>query len=344
MICVTETWLTDETSDTTISIPGYDIHRSDRKDSRGGGCAIHSKTELRATNFVDSSLEGIPETTLKPTEQTKGPVLVGCVYLPPPPSADSIADLSRILSTAHALPRSSTFLLCDFNLPDISWSPTMGPAHYAALLAGLSVEGWSQLARRLTRGLHTLDLIFSKDNHLATPAVGPCFPGCDHCAVSCTAVSYDSGPTTDPVNIADRPNAYFASCYLSIPPNSKRLLSAASLQPLNGQDLVACMRDENLVGWTGMTCGDFRRVTLHRENCTSQPINLKHDAHQGVVQKPKYVSAMIAWHCHTQSDSTPATIHFLCPRPFIPLPTTANKLFTWPKSPPGPVHPKPLNL
>ncbi|GAA49706.1 hypothetical protein CLF_103450, partial [Clonorchis sinensis] len=40
VICVTETWLTDETPDTAISLPGYDIHRSDRKNSRGGGCAI----------------------------------------------------------------------------------------------------------------------------------------------------------------------------------------------------------------------------------------------------------------------------------------------------------------
>ncbi|GAA52917.1 hypothetical protein CLF_109085 [Clonorchis sinensis] len=160
------------------------------KNSRGGGCAIYSKTELRATPFVDSSLEGIPETTWISTERTKRPVLVGCIYLPPAPSPDSIADLSRIVSTAHALPHTSKFLLGDFNLPDISWSPTIGPIRYAALLPQLSVEGWSQLVRRPTRGLHTLDLIFSNDGHLATAAVRPCFPGSDHCVVSCNAVSY----------------------------------------------------------------------------------------------------------------------------------------------------------
>ncbi|GAA42751.2 hypothetical protein CLF_112338 [Clonorchis sinensis] len=190
VICVTETWPTDETPDTAVSLPGYDIHRSDRKNSRGGGCAIYSKTELRATPFVDSSLEGIPETTWISTERTKRPVLVGCIYLPPAPSPDSIADLSRIISTAHALPHTSKFLLGDFNLPEVSWSPTIGPIRYAALLAQLSVEGWSQLVRRPTRGLHTLDLIFSNDGHLATAAVGPCFPGSDHCVVSCNAVSY----------------------------------------------------------------------------------------------------------------------------------------------------------
>ncbi|GAA55508.1 hypothetical protein CLF_108199, partial [Clonorchis sinensis] len=42
----------------------------------------------------------------------------------------------------------------------------------------------------------------------------------------------DSGPVTDPVNIADHLNAYFASCYLPIPPNSEPLLTAASLKLL----------------------------------------------------------------------------------------------------------------
>ncbi|GAA50864.1 hypothetical protein CLF_105154 [Clonorchis sinensis] len=169
-------------------LPGVDAY--DRKNSRGGVCDIYSKTELRAPPFVDSSLEGIPETTWIFTKQNKRSRLIGCTYLPPAPSPDFIADLSRIISSAHALPHSFKFLLSDFNLPDVSWSPTIGPIRYAALLAELSVEGWSQLLRRPTRGLHTLDLIFSNDGHLATAAVGPCFPGSDHCVVSCNAVSY----------------------------------------------------------------------------------------------------------------------------------------------------------
>ncbi|GAA49555.1 pol-related protein [Clonorchis sinensis] len=186
----------------------YMAVRKPKKNSRGGGCAIYSKTELRATPFVDSSLEGIPETTWISAERTKRPVLVGCIYLPPAPSPDSIADLSRIISTAHALPHTSKFLLGDFNLPDISWSPTIGPIRYAALLAQLSVEGWSQLA--------------------LYPEQPP----------NCPLRFTDSGPVTDPVNIADHLNAYFASCYLPIPPNSEPLLTAASLQTLNGQGTI----------------------------------------------------------------------------------------------------------
>ncbi|GAA57076.1 discs large protein [Clonorchis sinensis] len=70
----------------------------------------------------------------------------------------------------------SKVVLGDFNLPDISWSPTLGPTRYASMLAQLSVQGWSQIVRSPTHGLHTLDLIFSNEGHLATAAVGPCIP------------------------------------------------------------------------------------------------------------------------------------------------------------------------
>ncbi|GAA49004.1 reverse transcriptase SjR1 [Clonorchis sinensis] len=170
VICVTETLLTDETPDTAISLPGYDIHRSDRKNYRGGGCAIYSKTELRATLFVDSSLEGIPETTWISTERTKRPVL----------SPLRMPFLIRL---------------------NFCWVPS-------------NPKSLSRLFRRR------------------------CIPN-NH-PIACLRFT-DSGPVTDPVNIADHLNAYFASCYLPIPPNSEPLLTAASLQTLNGQDTMVAI-------------------------------------------------------------------------------------------------------
>ncbi|KER27008.1 hypothetical protein T265_05841 [Opisthorchis viverrini] len=141
----------------------------------------------------------LPEkTTWVSTEQTKQLVLVGCTYLQPAPSPASIADLSRIISTAHALPHPSKLLLGVYNLPEISCSSTIGPAPYTALLAQLGVEGWSQIVRSPTRGLHTLDLIFSNDGHLATAAVGPSFPGSDTCVVSTNVVSYGQAAPLSP--------------------------------------------------------------------------------------------------------------------------------------------------
>ncbi|GAA57677.1 hypothetical protein CLF_113065 [Clonorchis sinensis] len=184
LIYVTEIWLPVETLDTAVSIPAYNIHRCDRRNSRGGNRAIYSKSEIRATPIDDSGLEGISEAIWISIEQTKRPVLVGCIYLPPTPSPASITELSRIISAAHSLPPSPKFVLGDFNLPDISWSPTSGPTRYASLLAQLSVESRSQTVRRPTRGLHTFDLMFSDEGQLAMAAVGQRFPSSDYCVVS----------------------------------------------------------------------------------------------------------------------------------------------------------------
>ncbi|GAA57607.1 hypothetical protein CLF_112964 [Clonorchis sinensis] len=65
-------------------------------------------------------------------------------------------------------------------------------------------------------------------------------------------------------------------------------------------------------------------------NCTSQPNHLKNEDHYGAVQKPKYVSAMTARHCHTRFDSTHATnlllLVFVPSRSLGQLPATMSNL------------------
>ncbi|GAA53267.1 hypothetical protein CLF_109915, partial [Clonorchis sinensis] len=55
------------------------------------------------------------------------------------------------------------------------------------------------------------------------------------------------------------------------------------------------------------------------------------DDRYGTVHKPKHVSAMMAWHCHTQCAGTPATILFkistATPRPIEPVVATTSKIF-----------------
>ncbi|KER22552.1 hypothetical protein T265_09382 [Opisthorchis viverrini] len=63
--------------------------------------------------------------------------------------------------------------------------------------------------------------------------------------------------------------------------------------------------------------------------------DLKHGVHYGAVQKPKYVTPVMARHCYYQFDSTTATIPFLLltipSRRLVPLTENTNKLSTWPK-------------
>ncbi|KAG5442473.1 Calmodulin [Clonorchis sinensis] len=66
------------------------------------------------------------------------------------------------------------------------------------------------------------------------------------------------------------------------------------------------------------------------------------------VQKPKYVSAMMAWYCHTQSDGCPTTIHFLLStmpsNPLDPQTATASELLTYLQPPSGYAYSNLLNL
>ncbi|KAG5444666.1 hypothetical protein CSKR_109034 [Clonorchis sinensis] len=76
------------------------------------------------------------------------------------------------------------------------------------------------------------------------------------------------------------------------------------------------------------------------ENCvsgTAYPFSDRSilDDRYGAVHKPKHVSAMMAWHCHTQCDGTPATILFkisiATPRPIEPVVATTSKFFIRPR-------------
>ena len=91
-------------------------------------------------------------------------------------------------------------------------------------------------------------------------------------------------------------------------------------------------------------------VTLHPSDSVSIPVSPRSSCHRtaypfsdrgtlddryGAVHKPKHVSAMMAWHCHTQCDGTPATILFkistATPRPIEPVVATSSKFFIRPR-------------
>lgn len=48
IICVTETWLTENVSHDLISVDGYNLVRSDRNYSRGGGICVYLKKDLKS--------------------------------------------------------------------------------------------------------------------------------------------------------------------------------------------------------------------------------------------------------------------------------------------------------
>ena len=53
ILAFTETWLTNNITDSEVSLPGFSIHRSDQADGLGGGIAVYVKDTLSVIKRSD---------------------------------------------------------------------------------------------------------------------------------------------------------------------------------------------------------------------------------------------------------------------------------------------------
>ena len=120
--CITETWLNKTVPSDLVNIPGYVMHRSDRKDGRRGSrVAVFVHHNLPCVRLAALELANY-ETVWLLYRQSRMPravshVVVGAVYHPP--SADDRAMTSHILdcldTVARDHPHAGVVLLGDFN-------------------------------------------------------------------------------------------------------------------------------------------------------------------------------------------------------------------------------------
>jgi hypothetical protein len=82
-ICLSETWLHSQISDTQIDIPGYqEPFRKDRKDKRGGGVCAYVTNNLLANRLKDLEPVNSDLLWIELSIQNKK-VIVGVGYRPP---------------------------------------------------------------------------------------------------------------------------------------------------------------------------------------------------------------------------------------------------------------------
>ena len=114
IICIVETWLSDEVNDTEIQIPGYSIIRKDRNRHGGGVCVYisHAVTSISHLPLHRQELECIFLRVTK--DSTK--LTVGCFYRPPSSSfctLDMLADSIFLLNPTYL---TDFVLIGDFNV------------------------------------------------------------------------------------------------------------------------------------------------------------------------------------------------------------------------------------
>lgn len=118
IICVTETWLQDSISDSTVGVEGYTILRNDRNYSRGGGVCIYYKNginckQVAASEIVSDSRDfNRTEYLFVEIFVNQIKFLLGIIYCPP--GVDCSWVLEQKLSEL-SLNYENIILLGDFN-------------------------------------------------------------------------------------------------------------------------------------------------------------------------------------------------------------------------------------
>ncbi|KAG5864358.1 hypothetical protein JTB14_012901 [Gonioctena quinquepunctata] len=122
IICITESWLNDSILDETVSLPGYNIFRSDRINSGGGGVPIYVKQNIQS--FVNDLSSNHTEQlwitiTVDNTQYT-----IGVIYrLPKQQLTEFSEEFENILCNIEALYEN---IICtrDFNIDLLQHSIT----------------------------------------------------------------------------------------------------------------------------------------------------------------------------------------------------------------------------
>ena len=114
ILCISETWLIQQTPNNHIDIPSYNVYRCDK--GRGGGACIYVKDNL-AVNIIDINLDkptGIEDLWLTVQCRKLPSVIIGCFYRHPKSATETFAYLSDVLSLM-CLKNKPFFVLGDFN-------------------------------------------------------------------------------------------------------------------------------------------------------------------------------------------------------------------------------------
>ena len=102
IVCVSETWLSDEIPDPPLL--NYVLYRRDRTYTSGSGVAVYVNCKIGSCRLDTPDLDGISESLwvqLRPTRLPRGisSILLGIIYHPPSASAEDNEKLYEHVKT-----------------------------------------------------------------------------------------------------------------------------------------------------------------------------------------------------------------------------------------------------
>ena len=160
IICITETWLHDEISNSEIIPTNYTTYRKDRK-SRGGGVLIAINNDIPSQLITTHPLIEMISIELDLSPH----LFITCLYIPPNCSDSYQQEVLNYLSTLNK--DDNTILLGDFNIPDTNWSTLHATAPFSHSFCTLTHS--ANFIQLITEPTHKqgniLDLVLTNAPH-----------------------------------------------------------------------------------------------------------------------------------------------------------------------------------
>ena len=189
-VAVAESWLKPEVTDVELTIPDYNIYRSDRIKSSRGGVILYVHQNIIIDNFSifdDDVCQGVI------CLSSLSKCIIACVYRPPTASPSSFSSLLLFLNNfilQHNSSNTNTLLTFgDFNLPKLNVtsgilkSSLSTAPNYAQFLDFMSSNFLSQYVEENTRQNNVLDLFLTNCPNFTHLAKCEDILYSDHCLV-----------------------------------------------------------------------------------------------------------------------------------------------------------------
>ena len=189
-VFITETWLNNEIVDSLLNPNDeFAVFRNDRSDRSGGGVCAFIRKSLNARRVYLETLDSHVE--LLCIDIFNVNIYRFCVVYRPPDSSQVYNDInccdymSSIVDCleAHINPKGPTFVMGDFNCPDINWNKLALPNNAVSLCLYnfVTVNGFTQVVNEPTRDNNLVDLLMTNQPlELSTVDVAPPFSSSDH--------------------------------------------------------------------------------------------------------------------------------------------------------------------
>ena len=167
IVCITETWLTKNISNSVVDISDYTLVRKDRSaDKRGGGVCTYIKSSIDFTTIDelnDSPFESL-WVYLRPNRLPRGfsCLIIGIIYHPPQDDDATFTDhlISSLDAALNKYPNAGIMFVGDFNR-----------LNYRYISNHFNLR---QTVKNPTRGAAILVLIFTNlFHHYNTPQIEP---------------------------------------------------------------------------------------------------------------------------------------------------------------------------